>query len=53
MSIYFEDDEDMVDEAEDTMTILQKYVENMELNLDKNILMDKIRSIYTEALNIK
>jgi len=25
----------------------------MELDLDKNILMDEIRSIYTEALNVQ
>lgn len=53
MSIYFENEDDLINEAEDTMTILQKYVENMELDLDKNSLMDKIRIIYTEALNVK
>ena len=53
MSVYFQSEDDIVDEAEDTMTILNKYVENMEIDLDKNVLKNMVRSIYTEALDIK
>tara|TARA_Y100000401_G_scaffold117364_1_gene125838 strand:+ start:5542 stop:6600 length:1059 start_codon:yes stop_codon:yes gene_type:complete len=55
MNSYFEegDEDDLINETEDTITILQKYVNGMELDLDKNVLMDEIRSIYTEALNIQ
>ena len=47
----FNIDED-IDEAEDTMTILGKYVDGLTLGVDKDILNSKINSLYVEALNL-
>ena len=41
-----------IDEAEDTMTILGKYVDGLNLDVDKEILNSKINSLYVEALNL-
>lgn len=38
--------------TEDTLTILQKYVDNLELSCDKDILKSKLAAIYNEALEI-
>jgi len=47
-----EDDEDIVDEAEDTMTILNTVVDNLEIKNDKQDLQKLLRSLYDEALQI-
>jgi len=47
-----EDDEDIVDEAEDTMTILTTVVDNLEIKNDKQDLQKLLRSLYDEALQI-
>ena len=47
-----EDDEDIVDEAEDTLTILNNYVENLEIKNDRVDLQQLLRSLYDEALSI-
>ena len=39
-----------IDEADDTMTILDKYIENAEVDVDKNKLKSILREVYTEAL---
>ena len=47
-----EDDGNLVDEAEDTLTILNKYVESITNdNTDKQALSNLMRELYTEALN--
>ena len=47
-----EDDEDIVDEAEDTMTILTTVVDNLDIKNDKQDLQQLLRSLYDEALQI-
>ena len=49
--IIIEDDKDIVDQAEDTMTILSKYIDNLELNVDNERLKTFMRELYVEALN--
>ena len=46
------DDEDIVDEAEDTLTILNNYVDNLEIKNDRVDLQQLLRSLYDEALSI-
>ena len=40
-----------VDQAEDTVTILNKYVDNLTTDLDKDKLKDIMKNLYVEALN--
>ena len=47
-----EDDEDIVDEAEDTLTILNNYVDNLEIKNDRVDLQQLLRNLYDEALSI-
>lgn len=47
-----EDDEDIIDEAEDTLTILNTYVDNLEIKNDRVDLQQLLRSLYDEALSI-
>jgi hypothetical protein len=42
-----------VDQADDTTTILDKYIDGIEVDLDKNKLKTILRDIYTEALTIE
>jgi hypothetical protein len=44
-------DEDMAQDAEDTLTILSKHIDTMEISQDKEKLQNIIRSLYTEALD--
>lgn len=46
-----ENPEEMVDQAEDTITILNKYVDGMELDVDKTKIKDQLHSLYIEACN--
>ena len=45
-----EEDND-VDQAEDTLTILEKYVGNLPTDLNKERLKNLFKEIYVEALN--
>jgi DNA repair exonuclease SbcCD nuclease subunit len=45
-----EDDSDIVNEAEDTLTILNKYIHQMQIQTDKKKLEVLMRSLYNEAL---
>ena len=45
------DDEDIVNQAEDTMTILSKYIDNLALNVEPEKLKGVMRELYVEALN--
>ena len=47
-----EDDADIVDEAEDTLTILDSYVEGLEIKNDKAMLAQLLKSLHEEALSI-
>jgi DNA repair exonuclease SbcCD nuclease subunit len=46
-----EDDDNDVDQAEDTTTILNKYVDNLTTDLDKDKLKTLLREMYVDALN--
>ena len=47
-----EDDEDIVDEAEDTLTILDTYVTNLDIKNDRVDLQKLLRELYSEALQV-
>lgn len=44
-------EEEVVNEAEDTVTILEKYVGNLNTDLNKDKIKSILKSIYVEALN--
>jgi hypothetical protein len=45
-------DEKMIDQAEDTLTILNKYVDSIkEDSIDNNVLKNLLKELYVEALN--
>ena len=44
-------DQDTIDQAEDTVTILSKYIDNLTLNVDNDKLKVLMRELYVEALN--
>ena len=46
-----ETEENDVDQAEDTVTILNKYIENLTTDLDKDKLKVLLKELYVEALN--
>ena len=47
-------DDEMVDEAEDTLTILGKYIDSVqENNIDNNRLKNLMKELYVEAINIE
>ena len=48
-----EEDSDIVNEAEDTMTILKKYVQGLNFNTDKTRVENIIKDLYAEALAIE
>lgn len=43
--------EDVVDQAEDTMTLLSKHIDNLTLNVDNDKIKNLMRELYVEALN--
>ena len=47
------DDDDLVNEAEDTLTILGKYVEGLNVEVDKNELDTLLKNLYSDALNVE
>jgi hypothetical protein len=47
-----EDDSDIIDEAEDTLTILDNYVEGLEIKSSKQELQTLLRSLHDEALSV-
>jgi DNA repair exonuclease SbcCD nuclease subunit len=48
-----EDDQDIIDEAEDTMTILSKYVDQLNMTADRTRLDKLLHSLYDEALRVE
>ena len=42
-----------LDEAEDTMTILSKYIDGLELTVDKTRLDSLMKTLYLEAVEIE
>ena len=53
LNLDLEDDDDLVNEAQDTMTILSKYIEQMPDNVPKKKLDSLMKSLYTEALHFE
>ena len=49
--IVFDQDQELIDQAEDTMTILNKYIDNLSLNVENEKLKSLMRELYVEALN--
>lgn len=47
------DDGDLVDQAEDTMTILSKYIDGLSTNVDSSKLKGLMRELYVESLNVE
>jgi DNA repair exonuclease SbcCD nuclease subunit len=48
-----DDDDDIIDQAEDTMTILNKYIEGMEISGDKQTLQSLLSVLYNEAITME
>ena len=45
--------DDIINEAEDTLTILNKYVDSMQIQGDRQRLDNLIRNLYHEALSVE
>ena len=52
LNLQLEDDGDIIDEAEDTMTILSKFVDQWDSTVDKKKLDSFLRNLYSEALEV-
>lgn len=48
-----ENDQDIVDQAEDTMTILSKYIDGLTLDVEPDKLKTLMRELYVEAVNLE
>ena len=44
--------DDIVENSEDTITLLNKYVDELPVDLNKNRLKNEIRTLYTEAQDL-
>ena len=44
-------DDDIINQAEDTMTILSKYIDGLTLNIESEKLKTLMRELYVEALH--
>ena len=47
-----ESDDEIVNEAEDTMTILSKYIDALDISTDKQLVEQTIKDLYNEALTV-
>jgi hypothetical protein len=47
------DEEIVVDTAEDTLTILNKYVDSLEIETDKGKIKEELRILYAEAISME
>ena len=45
--------DDIVENTEDTMTLLERYVDELDVNLDKNRLKHTMKSLYNEAQDLE
>ena len=52
LNLDLESDDDIVNEAEDTLTILSKYIDGLEASVDKSKLETTIKDLYSEALSL-
>jgi hypothetical protein len=53
LNLQMEDDGDIVNEAEDTLTVLSKVVDQVESRVDKKVLYNFLSSLYNEALSVE
>ena len=53
LNLNLEDDSDIVNEAEDTLTILSKYVNQLDIKADKSKLENLLRTLYNQALSME
>jgi DNA repair exonuclease SbcCD nuclease subunit len=53
LNLQLEDDGDIVSEAEDTLTVLNKVVEQVESRVDKKVLYNFLSTLYNEALSVE
>ena len=52
LNLDLESDDDIVSEAEDTMTILHKYIDALDISVDKVKIENTIKTLYQEALSV-
>ena len=52
LNLNLEDDSMIVDQAEDVITILNKYVDSIEMNVDKKEVYKLMSTLYNEALSV-
>ena len=52
LNLDLDDEEDIINEAEDTVTILEKYVDGLEIAASKDKVKTVMRNLYNEALSI-
>ena len=45
--------DDIVENTEDTMTLLEKYIDDLDVSLDKNRLKNTMKSLYNEAQDLE
>ena len=53
LNLNLEDDDDIIDEAEDTLTILDNYIENLDITSNKKDLKVLMHNLYNEALSVE
>ena len=53
LNLDLEDDDDIIDEAEDTLTILDRYIDGLEISANKQQLQSLMKNLYDEALAIE
>lgn len=53
INIELMEDDDIIDEAEDTLTILSKYIDGLNLNVDKKKLDGLMKTLYNESLTLE
>lgn len=53
LNLNLDDDNDIINEAEDTITILNKYVAQLDLDVDRNKIENLLRSLYNEAASLE
>ena len=51
--VSLDQDQELIDQAEDTMTILSKYIDGLQLNVEPDKLKTVMRELYVEALNVE
>lgn len=52
MNLDIVDEDNLIDEAEDTLTILHKYVDSLEIRNHKDKVDNTVKSLYQEAMNL-